>query len=133
MADTLLVVGTVLGVFVFATLLLARRDIRRHRWLEERTPVHEGIARIKNDAEFMVEQLQRLLKREPMAREWAGATLEYYRRLETLAADPRPSADQAFRLAEEAGHFVHQKGLKGIWVAQQAQRLAELAQRLEDV
>jgi hypothetical protein len=131
MVNTLLGIAGFLGIGLVAIALLAWRDSQRHRWLEERTPVPVRIGRIRDDAAYMVRQFHGVLERGPAERTfWVGPVLEYYRRLEALATEARPSADQAQHLAEEAEKYVRQNSLKGIGVAQQARHLAELAQRL---
>jgi hypothetical protein len=133
MVDTLLGIAIFLGIGIVAIALLAWSDMRRHRRLEQRTPIPIRIGRIRDGATFMVRQFQRAMERGPAERIfWVGPVLDYYRRLETLATEPRPSVQQARRLAEEAGQYEQQTRLKGVNVAQQARKLADLAQQLQE-
>jgi hypothetical protein len=133
MVDTLLGIGGCLGIVIVAIALLAWRDARRFRRLEAQVPVPVRIERIRDDAAFMAQQFQGILQRGPAERtSWVGPVLAYYRRLEALATEARPSAEQSRQLAEEAGHYLRQNRLKGLRVAQQAQKLANLAQILHD-
>jgi hypothetical protein len=128
-----LVCVELVGFTALAVVFLAWRDRRRRRELEARIPVVERIAAIRAGAAFMAAELQRILDRNPDApparTEWIPPVREYYVRLQQLAACPLPSEEDALRLAEEAGQYVRQRRLKGIWVAQEARKLAALARR----
>jgi hypothetical protein len=98
----------------------------------EQTPVPVQIGRIREDAAFMVQQLRGVLQNDAAERDlWIGPVLEYYRRLEALASQALPSAEQSDRLAEEAERYIRQTRLKGFCVVQLARQLADLAQRLQ--
>jgi hypothetical protein len=132
MTDVLIGIGLFLAIGVVAVVLLAARDAGRHRRQETWTPLPVLIERIRDDAAFMVQQLQHTAEFGPPKRAAAIVPiLEYYCRLETLAAAPHPSAEQALRLADESGRYIREAGWMGVFVDRQARKLAELAKRLE--
>jgi hypothetical protein len=135
--DFLLIAGLFCPISVVAVLLLGWRDARRRRLQESRRPLAERIRSIREDAEFMVVQLQGVLDRaandRPEAAAWISPVLEFFRRLESLAADPSASPDAALRLATEASRYVREHWLKGILVAEQARTLADLLRQRDGV
>jgi hypothetical protein len=136
MANALPIVGLVVGLCILAMFLLGARDARRWRRqveLEEQLPIAERIANIRDGASLMIRELQRVQAdgaaegRE--APDWMPPVLEYYRRLEALTSVAEPSAAEALRLADDASRYIREHRIKGIRVATQARKLAELFRR----
>jgi hypothetical protein len=129
----LLVTLLVVGITVIAVASLAARDARLLRLREEQRPVAERIAAIRADCALMIRSLQEILDRHaadnPKATAWIPEVLDYYRRLETLAASPTPSPEEAAKLADEATRHVAEQRLKGVCVGMLASRLATLVNR----
>jgi hypothetical protein len=100
-------------------------------------PIHEQVAVIRQDAAFMIEQLQGLLEtratESPKATSWVPALLEFYRRLELLASATELSEEEVLRLAEESSRYIREHRLKGIAVPSRAQELARLARQQKEV
>lgn len=123
---------SLVGIFVRKMI---KDDQERARRQQESRPIPDRIAAIRKDAAFMCEQLERALNRSadesPERFPWVRPTLEFYHRLEALAAAPRPCAEDADRLADEAERYIQANRLKGICVAMLARRLAELSRRLD--
>jgi hypothetical protein len=131
MMDILIGIGLFLAIGVVAVVLLSARDAKRRRRQEALTPVPVQIERIRDGAAFMVRQFQPSDRDPPKRAAAMSPILEYYRRLETLASAPHPSAEQALQLADESGRYIRETGWMGVFVDRQARKLAELAQRLE--
>jgi hypothetical protein len=133
MADALLAVCFVLGLTVLAILFLGARDARRHRRQEEQRPIAERIAEIRKDAALMIQQLGPIFDRNvaayPEAVAWIPQVLHYYRCLEGLASSPASSPEESRRLAEEAFRYIREHRIKGIFLAAEARKLAELLRR----
>jgi hypothetical protein len=132
-----LAVPVMVGAITFvAAILLGLRDgIGRSR-RENARPVGERIEEIRQAAVSAIEGLPRfrdqlVLKSPDRAdvRWWIEPVIEYYRRVERLAATPDTPPEDALKLAEEAGQFIRENKIKGILVADLADRLAELLDR----
>jgi hypothetical protein len=131
MSDTLLTTISILGIVIIAIALLAWRDAVVHRRFERQTPIPIRIGYIRDDAELMSGQFQGMLEREQgTAPYWAGTVLGYYRRLEALASEERPSPELAVSLAEEVELYIRENRLKGVSVHLAARQLAALARQL---
>src|SRR5262245_48447584 len=108
--------GAAFALTAMAVIILAGRDVRRRRQLKKETPVPEQIAAIRRDAAFMIRQLQQLDTRAARQSEvtiWIEPVVEFYRRLELLAATDAPSEHEAQRLAEESLRYIREHRLKG--------------------
>jgi hypothetical protein len=134
-----LAVSAMVGAITFvATILLGLRDgIRRSR-RENARPVAERIKEVRQVAASAIEDLPRfrdqLAVRFPGRADvgwWIEPVIEYYRRLESLAATAGTSPEDALKLAEEAGQFIRANKIKGILVADLADRLADLLDRCD--
>jgi hypothetical protein len=136
MGEVLLTVGLVVACVALAVVILVARDAgeRRDRWRrQEQRPLEDRIADIRASAAFMANQLQGTLDRRgihsPNTVAWIAPVIAYYRRLEALAASPDASTDEIKHLADEAKQHVRQHRLKGVFVAQEAEKLAALVHR----
>lgn len=133
MAETLFITVMILTIFAIAIVGLAARDARQHRLREEKRPIGERIADIRKDAAFMVKELNGLLHRygteQPEAVEWIPKILDLYRQLEALASCPNASADECLVLAKAASQYAREKRIKGVFVSEQARRLAVLVSK----
>ena len=133
MADVLIPVSIFVGCTVLAVVILAARDARRHRFQQAQRPLEDRIADIRASASYMIHQLQGVLDRraaqQPEAVDWISPVLAYYRRLEALATASDASAKDIQQLAEEVFTHVREHRLKGIFLAQEAERLASLVRR----
>src|SRR5215475_10309935 len=98
------------GIFVAAFAILAVRDARRYRLVQEARPLEDRIADIRKGAAFTALQLQGIVDRRAAehteAAEWISPVIAYSRRLETLAATPDVAAEEIERLAEEASGYL---------------------------
>jgi len=126
-------IGMVMGLTILAVFLLCLRDAWQHRLQEERRPVAERIARIRDSACFMIGQLQGDLERRagdrPETFAYIPPILEYYRRLEALASVAQPSQEEIVQLSQEVSQFIQEHRIKGIFIAEEARKLAELTSR----
>ena len=139
MVDTWLLLGAIGALLAGWMLLfscwrlLASRAQRKLLLREQLRPLEDRIADIREDALFMIEQLQRILnqcsreKRRPF--NWVSPTLDLYRRLHGLASRSDATVEEVDRFGEEATTFVRQHLLKGIYLDLLAQNLADVAHR----
>jgi type II secretory pathway component HofQ len=119
MSDALLitaVIGFASLVVLLPKLLLAARDAQRRRLQLEQLPVTERIAQIRQDAELVARQFERMLGKwsveRPEAAAWMPPVLEPYRRQATVASASEPSALEASRLADETAEDFRQRPVK---------------------
>lgn len=120
-----------LVVAVLVMVVLGMRDASRNRKYQESRPVEDRIREIATGSAFMIEQFQRVAQRPAPHGNlvWLPATIEYHRRLESLASSPATTPEDALDLAAEALQFEREHRLKGINVSRQANTLATLLQR----
>jgi hypothetical protein len=121
-----------------AVILLGWLDGRRSRLREEKRPIQERIDSIRDDARFMAEQLERILDRKeaPVSAQrtaWIPPMLRFLRRLESLAASQNPDPQDAVQLAEEAAAYIRQHKIKGLPIAQEAEKLALLLRKKKEI
>jgi hypothetical protein len=129
MANTLMIVGIVLVAFA----LLVVRDLERRKHKTKHKTVDEEIIEIAIDASHSLHQFQELLhKREDLpnlAVSQLKVLIDYYRRLEMLASTPDSSLKEIQTLARETKRYIEEQKLKGIFVDEETERLAQLIQR----
>ena len=101
--------------------------------MEERKRLEERIEEIKEEAASLIDDLPKI--REEIARikpnnkeavSWIEPTIEYAHRLESLAANPNASVQDAICLADEVDKFIRENKLKGINISCSANKLANL-------
>jgi hypothetical protein len=121
-----------------AVVLLGYRDSLKRSKQENAHSIEERIEEIRQNAASSIIDLPELrdeiVKKYPEkqdAWDWIDPIVEYYRRLESLAASTEKSVKDALDLSEEAGQFISNKKLKGILVADSANRLAKLLEQRE--
>jgi hypothetical protein len=133
MAEALLQTVLWAGVAAAAVAVLVYRDALRRRMVEAGRTDAERIDAIRDNARFMIQQFQGLLDRagaeEPTSFAQIPPLLEYYRRLEALAAATCPSVQECLGLAREASNYMRHHRLKGIFVHREASQLAAIVGR----
>jgi hypothetical protein len=126
----LLFILLIVSIAVIAVACLAARDVRQRRLREQQRPTADRIADIRADCAMMIRSLQEILDRHtadnPKLTAWIPPVLDYYRRLEALAASPDPSAEDASKLAQEATRHVEEQRLKGVCVGITASQFAKI-------
>ena len=140
MVECLYIAG-ILAVIVPTTVcLLAWRDRRRWQKHERTLPVDERIEEVKEAISGEIEELPKarrnLMAAYPNREEawsWVDPVTEFYRGLEALASSKDTTAQEAMDLAQEAETFLRQKKVKGVFVADLAERLAKLIQERDSV
>ena len=116
-----------------AVYLLLRRDRRLYLAAQALRPIGDQIQDIREIAAFHVNQFAQSMSElnERPGMFWVPQVLEYYRRLEALAANQNSRPEDALQLAVEASDFLDHHRLKGIFVDDNAKQLADLI-RLRD-
>ena len=81
----------------------------------------------------MIQQLELAYNRKPSAKPEAISFLltiiDYYRRLAELASNTSPSQSDILNLANESDQYIREHKAKGIYIPQQARKLADLLHR----
>jgi hypothetical protein len=121
-----------------AVILLGWLDRRRFRLREEKRPIQERIDRIRDDARYMAEQFERTLERTKASSSaektaWIPPMISFFRRLESLAASQNPDLQDVVQLAKEAATYTREHPIKGLPVAQEAEKLALLLRKKTQV
>ena len=123
----------VCAMILLAVFILAWRDTRRRRRQDSARPIEERIEEIRASAASAVAGLPGLrdqhAKNWPSKEEagsWVEPVIEFYRRIEALAASRDATPREARQLADEARRFIRKRRLKGVFVDLEAKRLAQL-------
>jgi hypothetical protein len=130
-----LIGGLVLAAMVgIAAVTLARSDRRLYLAAQSRRSTGDRIQEIREIASFHVNQFAQSMGESNERPEmfWVPQVLEYYRRLEFLAANHHSRPEDALKLAAEASDYLDHHRLKGILVAENAKRLADLIRFRDD-
>jgi hypothetical protein len=134
MTEWLIGIPVFIAIVALAVVLLLRSDRRRFLQEESQRSIVDRIHDIHQNARFFVNQFERSVENVNECPElsWIPQVLEFYRRLESLAENEHSRAEDALTLAQEASQFVSAQQLKGVFVVEQAQRLAQLLQSRDE-
>lgn len=132
MTELLIVLGVILLGFLLASMILRTRDDRRARRPQQLRPLEEQINDIRQSAISSSRQLQEILDHRSPPPETAACIaqlIDYFKKMEALAAASDASAKEIQQIADEAEVFVKQRRLKGIIVDLEIKQLAELVRK----
>jgi hypothetical protein len=121
--------AVVLGAVAVA--LLGLRDFYANQAREEARPVEDRIREIKDDAAKMAREFERHnARQDPRGKRVPlPPIIDYYRRLEVLAATPTATPEEAMRLDDEALRYAREHELKSLFVMNEPRRLATLLKK----
>ena len=130
----LVIAAVIVSSIITPYVLLRAKSAKKKRIdYEKGRPVQERIDEIREYAKSMQSELpttrDNLRARYPnkeIAWSWIDPVIDYCRRLEKLADSSGASTQDAIELAEESLLFVKDQKIKGVFVAEFAQKLAEL-------
>ena len=120
---------------IIAMSLLGMRDRKRNLKQENSRSIEERIREIRENASTDQIKLPKLrndiMKKFPEKKDvwsWIEPVIVFNRRLEQLASSNNATAQEARELAVEAKQFLIQNKIKGIFIAESADKLAKLIQ-----
>lgn len=118
-------------VFIAALILLLRDTYRYYS-----RPIDERIEDIRKEASSFISEFPELretfTKICPEKEKLFEPLLEFYKKLELLAASPQTSAQDAIELGKDADIYIRENKLKGFYPDDSAYTLADLIKRRED-
>lgn len=120
------------SLVVVAVLLLGLRDFYENQAREEGRPLEDRIRDFKDGAVAMIKGLEQHAARPDLLRGnrvFLPPIIDYYRRLEELAATPTATPEEALALAEDGLRYAREHGLKHVFVMDEPRRLASLLRK----